>query len=327
MAQVLRHLPANKEDPNLLVGIDYADDAGVYKLTDEIALIQTLDFFTPIVDDPYMFGQIAAANSLSDVYAMGGKPLTVMNIVGFEVKKLGPEILADILRGGADKVIESGAVIVGGHSVDDAEPKYGLSVTGICHPDKFWANKGAKPGDALILTKPIGTGIVTTAIKRGAASQADIDLVTETMATLNKVGAEVLMDYQVNACTDITGFGLLGHALEMAKASEVHIKLDLSQIPILPNTKDFTEKGMIPGGTRANLEWIKVDIAFDPAITPHYHFILADAVTSGGLLASIPADQAEAAIAQMQEKGIDARIIGRVVESGPGPTIKIEQKL
>jgi len=311
---VLRHLPPNVEDANLLVGIDYADDAGVYRLTDEIALIQTLDFFTPIVDDPYMFGQIAAANALSDVYAMGGKPITVMNIVGFQVKKLGAHILADILRGGADKVRESGAVIVGGHSIDDAEPKYGLSVTGICHPEKFWANKGAKVGDVLVLTKPIGTGIISTAIKRGKATVEDTEAVTKTMAMLNKLASEVFMNYRISACTDITGFGLLGHMYEMAKASEVNVEVVADNVPIIGNTHIYAQDGLVPGGTRANHQWLNEVITYDEAIPLHMQYILCDAITSGGLLVSMDADDANDAIEQLQQQGITASIIGQVTE-------------
>jgi len=312
LAQVLCHLPPNVEDANLLVGIDYADDAGVYRLTDEIALIQTLDFFTPIVDDPYMFGQIAAANALSDVYAMGGKPITVMNIVGFQVKKLGAHILADILRGGADKVIESGAVIVGGHSIDDAEPKYGLSVTGICHPEKFWANKGAKVGDVLVLTKPIGTGIITTAIKRGKATAEDTEAVTKTMAALNKQASEVFVNYRISACTDITGFGLLGHIYEMAKASEVNVEIIADNVPILDNTHQYAKDELVPGGTKANHQWLNKSVTYDEMIPLYMQYILCDAITSGGLLASMSADDANDAIEQLQQQGIDARIIGQV---------------
>ena len=308
----MRHLPPNREDKNLLVGIDYSDDAGVYRLTDELALIQTLDYFTPVVDDPYMFGQIAAANALSDVYAMGGTPITAMNIVGFQVKEIGAHVLADILRGGADKVKEAEAVIVGGHSVDDAEPKYGLSVTGICHPEKFWANKGAKIGDALVLTKPIGVGIITTVIKRGRASASDIEAVTKTMAMLNKQACEIFKNYEIHACTDITGFGLLGHCYEMAKASEVRMELHANRIPLLEHTVTYAEEGIIPGGTKANRLWLEQMVQYDANITEAMQHVLCDAITSGGLLASMSMEDAEKAVRSMQECHIDARIIGEV---------------
>ncbi len=231
MAQVLRLLPKQEPVPELLVGHETSDDAGVFQLTDSIALIQTLDYFTPIVDDPYKFGQIAAANALSDVYAMGGVPKTVLNIVGYPVKKLGPEILSEILRGAADKVKESGAVTVGGHSIDDQEPKFGLSVTGIVHPDHIWKNIGAKPGNVLVLTKPIGVGILTTGIKRGAVTAEQEQIVTETMAYLNKIAAESLAGLNPFAVTDVTGFGLLGHGSEMARGSNVSFEITLSKIP------------------------------------------------------------------------------------------------
>ncbi|OEF95951.1 selenide, water dikinase SelD [Desulfuribacillus alkaliarsenatis] len=308
------HLPPNLEDPNLLVGIDYSDDAGVYRLTDELALIQTLDYFTPVVDDPYMFGQIAAANALSDVYAMGGKPITAMNIVGFQVKKIGAHVLADILRGGADKVREAGAVIVGGHSIDDAEPKYGLSVTGICHPQKYWANKGAKVGDVVILTKPIGVGIITTAIKRNRTSDEDVQRVTEAMATLNKIASEVLQQYEISACTDITGFGLLGHAYEMAKASDVAIEITAKEVPVLDNTLIFAREGIVPGGTKANHQWLGECVKYDEHITMDMQYTLCDAITSGGLFASLNSEDAERAIEELRKQNIDAKIIGKVIE-------------
>lgn len=314
MAQVLRHLPPNREDKNLLVGIDYSDDAGVYRLTDELALIQTLDYFTPVVDDPYMFGQIAAANALSDVYAMGGTPITAMNIVGFQVKKIGAHVLADILRGGADKVREAGAVIVGGHSIDDAEPKYGLSVTGICHPEKFWANKGARVGDVLVLTKPIGVGIMTTAIKRGRASAADIETVSNTMAMLNRQAYEVFKDYEIHACTDITGFGLLGHCYEMAKASEVCMELHVNRVPMLENTVIYAEEDIIPGGTKANHLWLENVVRYAENVSEPMQHVLCDAITSGGLLASMSFEDAEQAVRRLQECHVDARIIGEASE-------------
>lgn len=325
---MLCHLPPNIEDANLLVGIDHSDDAGVYKLTDEIALIQTLDYFTPIVDDPYMFGQIAAANALSDVYAMGGRPITAMNIVGFSIKKHGADVLAEILRGGADKVREANAVIVGGHSIDDNEPKYGLSITGLCHPDKFWANKGAKVGDALILTKPIGSGITSTAIKRGCASEQDIAEVTTAMATLNKTASEILQQFTVNACTDITGFGLLGHTYEMASASDVQIEINASQVPLLTNTLQFAADKLAPGGSIANWNWLAEKVSYADDIPIEMQHVLCDAVTSGGLLVSMPLADAKRSMELMQAQGVDARIIGQVtsqknVETTPFITVKM----
>jgi len=315
----LRHLPTSAEvDPNLLVGLDVPDDAGVYKLNNDTALVQTLDFFTPIVDDPRMFGQIAAANSLSDVYAMGGKPLTVLNIVGFPIKKLDPSILANILKGAAEKVQESGAILIGGHSIDDNEPKFGMSVTGIVHPDRVWTNHGAKPGDVLILTKPIGVGILTTAIKRDLLDQEGIDQVTNVMAELNKKAAEVLMNYSVHACTDITGFGLLGHAKEMASGSNVGIRIYKQQVPVLPRAYELAEQGIVPGGTKANHKWIAESVEYG-SVVEYEQWVLCDAVTSGGLMVSIPEDQAEACLKDLKEQGIEyASIIGKVMDQSIG---------
>ncbi|RKD22739.1 selenide, water dikinase SelD [Ammoniphilus oxalaticus] len=315
----MRHLPKpEKADPNLLVGLDSPDDAGVYKLTDDIALVQTVDYFTPIVDDPYMFGQIAAANALSDVYAMGGKPLTVLNIVGFPIQKLDPSILANILKGAGDKVQEAGALIVGGHSIDDQEPKFGLAVTGTVHPEKVWTNHGARPGDVLILTKPIGVGILTTAIKRDMLDQERIDLVTRLMAELNKTAAETLMNYSIHACTDITGFGLLGHAEEMASGSNVGIRIHKDKVPVLPGAYELAEQGIVPGGSKANHRWLAESVRYG-TIPEHEQWLLCDAITSGGLLVSIPAEEAEACIADLKQRGIEyASVIGEVIEEPPG---------
>ncbi len=307
-------IPKQAPDPNVLLGLDVPDDAGVYKLTDEIAIIQTLDFFTPVVDDPYQYGQIAAANSLSDVYAMGGQPITAMNIVGYPIKKLPPHVLAEILRGAFDKVNEAGARIIGGHSVDDQEPKFGLSVTGIVHPDQFWTIAGAKPGDKIILTKPIGVGAVTTGIKRGKVPPELEEHVTKVMATLNKYAYDVLKNYDVHACTDVTGFGLVGHAREMAEASQVTFQLWMDQIPILEGTYDLAALDVLPGGSKANLRFLAPVTRFNQLqdVEP---IILCDAVTSGGLLVSLPPDQAEDALMQLHQQGVtDAQIIGEVSE-------------
>lgn len=315
----MRHLPTSAEvDPNLLVGLDVPDDAGVYKLTDEIALVQTVDYFTPIVDNPRMFGQIAAANALSDVYAMGGKPLTVLNIVGFPIKKLDPSILADILKGAGEKVMEAGALIVGGHSIDDQEPKFGMAVTGTVRPDRVWTNHGAKPGDVLILTKPIGVGILTTAIKRDLLNEQEIERVTHVMAELNKVAAEVFMNYSVHACTDITGFGLLGHAKEMASGSGVGITLDKAQIPVLPRAYELAEQGIVPGGTKANHKWLNDCVDYG-SLTESEQFLLCDAVTSGGLMVCLPEAEAQACLEELNARGIsDANIIGKITDEKVG---------
>ncbi len=302
----------------MLVGLDTSDDAGVYKITDDIALVQTLDFFTPIVDDPYMFGQIAAANSLSDVYAMGGKPITVMNIVGYPVHTLDKSILADILAGSSDKVKESGATLVGGHSIDDQEPKFGLSVTGTVHPDRIRANVGAKPGDRLILTKPIGVGILTTAIKKDLLDETSLHEVMNIMATLNKDAAEAMEDFTVHACTDVTGFGLLGHAREIAEGGNVGINIDHKNVPLLSKTKELAEQNIIPGGTKKNHQWLSDCIDYSHDVSELDQLILCDAVTSGGLLISVPEAEAEQLQQTLVDKHVPSAIIGKITEEKPG---------
>ncbi len=310
----MRRLPKQDPVPELIVGHETSDDAGVYQITDSIALIQTVDYFTPIVDDPYMFGQIAAANSLSDVYAMGGEPKTVMNIVGYPIKKLGPDMLADILRGAADKVKEAGAITVGGHSIDDQEPKFGLSVTGVVHPEKVWKNVGAKPGDVLVLTKPIGVGIITTGIKRNAVTQDQEQIVTETMAMLNKTAALVLMDFHPHAVTDVTGFGLLGHSSEMARGSDVCFEISFSQVPILEGAVELAKSGVIPGGSKSNHKWLQDDVGYENILLEE-QLTLCDAITSGGLLVSIPEEEAASFVDRLHENRLgQASIIGRVTE-------------
>ncbi|MFE5319009.1 selenide, water dikinase SelD [Paenibacillus sp. NPDC056579] len=324
LQQVIRTLPPSVPNPNLLVGLDTSDDAGVYKLTDELALVQTVDFFTPIVDDPYSFGQIAAANALSDVYAMGGKPLTVLNIVAFPISKLDKQVLADILRGAADKVSEAGATLVGGHSIDDNEPKFGLAVTGIIHPDKVKANAGAKPGDKLILTKPIGVGIMTTSIKKDALSEDEVKRVTQVMSTLNKTAAEVMEPYTVNGCTDVTGFGLLGHTAELAKGSGVGVRIGFSQVPVLPRVRELAEAGFVPGGTKNNYAHLQGTVTFAPSMDQIDQWIMCDAVTSGGLLISAAADDADSLLESLLQAGVEAAMIGEVVADHPGHISVVE---
>ncbi|CAM3788155.1 selenide, water dikinase SelD [Mesobacillus thioparans] len=314
MTQVLRLLPEQEPVPELLVGHETSDDAGVYKLTEDIALIQTIDYFTPIVDDPYMFGQIAAANALSDVYAMGGEPKTVLNIVGYPVKKLGPDILAEILRGASDKVKEAGAVTVGGHSIDDQEPKFGLSVTGLAHPEAIWKNVGAQAGDVLVISKPIGVGIMTTGIKRSAVTAEQEQAVTETMALLNKSAAEALKNFNPHAVTDVTGFGLLGHGSEIARGSNVSFEIDLSSVPVLEGTYELAAKGVVPGGSKSNHKWLENDVEYQD-ISPDEQLVLCDAITSGGLLVSLPENEAHQYVKALKDKGLNhAAIIGKVTE-------------
>lgn len=310
----MRLLPKQDPVPELLVGNETSDDAGVYQLTDSIALIQTVDYFTPIVDDPYMFGQIAAANSLSDVYAMGGEPKTVLNIVGYPIKKLGAEMLSEILRGAADKVKEAGAITVGGHSIDDQEPKFGLSVTGLVHPEKVWKNVGAVPGDALVLTKPLGVGILTTGIKRGAVTPEQEEKVTETMALLNKTAAEALKKYHPHAVTDVTGFGLLGHGSEMARGSSVSFEFEFSSIPYLDGSLELARDGVVPGGTKSNHSWLKDDIEYC-GLSLEEQLVACDAITSGGLLVSMPAEEAGKYVTDLHSLGLmEAAVVGRVTE-------------
>ncbi|MBM7583884.1 selenide,water dikinase [Bacillus pakistanensis] len=322
MSQVLRQLPAEPSSQELLVGNETSDDAGVFQITDEIALVQSVDYFTPIVDDPYMFGQIAAANALSDIYAMGGTPKTALNIVGYPVKKLGSKILAQILTGAADKVRESGATTVGGHSIDDQEPKFGLSVTGIVNPMKVWRNSGAKPGEILILTKPLGVGILTTGIKRGVVTEDQEQSVTNLMSTLNKMAAEILSQFKPGAVTDVTGFGLLGHASEIANGSAVSLELNYSSIPLIEGTYELALQGVVPGGTKANYEWLKDTVEYDSTLSIQEQMILCDSITSGGLLISLTEKEADEFIELYNQRSpIKAAIIGRVAERMSAPLI------
>ncbi|SMC21116.1 selenophosphate synthase [Desulfacinum hydrothermale DSM 13146] len=306
-------------DPNLLVGRGSADDAGVYRVRDDLALIQTVDFLTPIVDDPYQFGRIAAANALSDVYAMGGRALTAMNIVCFPVEKFPMEVLKDILRGGLETIHEAGTVLVGGHSVDDLELKYGLSVTGVVHPDRVITNAGARPGDGLILTKPLGTGVLATAVKGGLASAEAAAYGVEVMATLNRAAAEVMERYDVHAATDITGFGLLGHALEMARASRVVLRIESATVPLLPEILDYASMGMIPAGTYENRRFCDQRVRVDGAVDALLLDLLADAQTSGGLLIAVGESQVEALLSDLRAAGVEhAARVGAVESAGDG---------
>lgn len=300
-----------------MVGLNQADDAGVFRLSDELALIQTVDFFTPIVDDPYLYGQISAANALSDVYAMGGKPITCLNIVAFPDKTFPLSILREILRGGFDKVEEADAVLVGGHSIADDEMKYGLSVTGLIHPDRIIRNNGARPGDVLILTKPLGSGIISTAIKQGIADNAAIESVVGVMSQLNRVASECMQEIGVNAATDVTGYGLLGHAFEMAQASGVSMEIAAGSVPILPVAHTYCDQGAIPGGTRENQKFVGDKIAYSPNLEDIYKILLNDAQTSGGLLISVEESKGSTLLSLLHEKGIhEALKIGRVTTKG-----------
>ena len=314
---MLRHLPP-PTDPNLLVGTNTADDAGVYRLSADMALVQTVDFFTPVVDDPYWFGAIAAANALSDVYAMGGRPLTALNIAGFPVGTLPLDALAEILRGGGDKAREAGVTIVGGHTVDATEPTYGLSVTGLVHPDRIFTNAGARDGDLLVLTKPLGSGIATTAIKGGKASASLKDEAIALMATLNRDAAEAMVEVGAHAATDITGFGLLGHLAEMAAGSALAATVSARAVPVLSGVVELAEQGVVPGGTRRNLESLSDQLVFDPAVPEALRLVLGDAQTSGGLLIAIDPEGCPALLDGLRQRGATGAVIGRLSQGVEG---------
>ena len=299
-------------DPNLIVGLDRADDAGVYKITENIALIQTVDFFTPIVDDPYWFGQIAAANALSDVYAIVGVPKTAMHLIAFPNKEMDISVLRSILEGGLDKMKEADVVLVGGHSVEDSELKYGLSVTGIIHPDRVLTKKNLKSGDRLILTKPLGTGIINTAIKGGLASPEVIESVTRLMAALNRDAAEIMEAFPVHACTDITGFGLLGHMAEMVVDSGLGLQITSAHVPFIKEALDYAAMGLVPAGTYNNRKFREMMVDMAPSVNPVMQDVLFDPQTSGGLLICVSPENAEAL--EKELKGMtDTAIIGEVI--------------
>jgi selenide,water dikinase len=314
---------ARQHDPNVLVGFDKADDAGVYQLTPESALVQTVDFFTPVVDDPYTFGQIAATNALSDVYAMGGRPLSALAMVCFPEKEdLG--ILEQILAGGLSKMIEAGCTVIGGHSIRDPEIKFGYAVTGTIHPQRVWKNAGAHVGDALVLTKALGTGVISTAIKRGVAKPEWIAAATESMTRLNKSAAESMIagNFRVHACTDITGFGLIGHAREMALGSDVTLRIDVRQVPFLTGALDCVRLGCIPGGLNANRDFAGCAVEFAPDLTDDVSTLLFDPQTAGGLLISIDQAEADELVAVLKAAGVESAVrIGGVVPRGDKPIV------
>ena len=301
--QVLHELPKFK-DPDLLVGTETSDDAGVYRLRPDLAIVNTVDFFTPIVDDPYVFGQISATNSLSDVYAMGGEPKTCMNIVCFPKGKMDIEILGEILKGGAEKVKESGAVVVGGHSIIDEEIKFGMAVTGVIHPDKILRNVGVQEGDALILTKPLGTGIITTALKKGKASEESVNEAVQSMTTLNATAAQVARKHPVHACSDVTGFGILGHTLEMASGSDVTLVIESAKMPLLRGTPRLAEKGYITGGCKRNRDYLNGKMLIDKNIREGLVEAALDPQTSGGLLFAISKRHAAKLLEELHAAGV-----------------------
>ena len=307
---MLGRLPKVKNE-NVLVGFDTSDDAGVYKLSAELALVQTVDFFTPIVDEPYVFGQIAAANSLSDVYAMGGRPLSALSIVAYPGKG-DPEVLSQIMCGGFEKMLEAGCAVLGGHSIADEELKFGYAVTGTIHPERILANAGAREGDALVLTKRLGTGVITTALKRGWANPEHVETAVDSMRTLNKTACEILLRYPVHGCTDITGFGLLGHARELAKGSGVTAVLDYSRVELLPGALEYAAQGAIPGGLKNNREFVSCAVEMEEEIPAEVESLLYDPQTSGGLLISVEGRRAEELTRELRGAGVVANTIGEV---------------
>jgi len=309
----LAKLPKN-EDPNLLVGFDTGDDAGVYRLTDEIALITTADFITPPVNDPFTFGQIAAANAISDVYAMGGRPVTCLNLAMFPAKKLEPEVLDQIVAGALSKITESGAVLAGGHTIEDDEPKFGLAVTGVVHPRKYWSNRGAKPGDVVILTKPIGSGVIFNAnIKRWVSDEALQECIA-ILTALNRKAAEVMADFEVRAATDITGFGLAGHCYEMIRGSQVTMEFSMDRIPIMREALEMYQKGVTTAVNKYNRELVAEAIRFEQDLPPWHEEIVYDPQTSGGLLVAVPESQGESLLTSLQAAGVRwASMVGKVI--------------
>ena len=314
MAEVLKDLP-DFPDKNLLVGPKTFDDAGVYKLNSKLALVQTLDFFTPIVDDPYDYGQIAAANALSDVYAMGGRPLTAMNILAFPMREVEPAVISEILRGSAEKVHEAGAVVVGGHTLQDTEIKFGLSVTGLINPEKVITNAGARPGDALVLTKPLGGGLIISAYKAGEASGEEVEAMTTAMKSLNAVASEVMQELGVNACTDITGFGLLGHGLEMALASRVTLSFRAGKLPLMNGALRHAQSGLMPAASVQNKHYVSPNVRLEGKISDDLMDVLYGAETSGGLLVSLSRAKAETLLKNLHSRGVEeATVVGEVIE-------------
>jgi len=320
LENILKKLPV-PDDADILIGTDTSDDAAVYRLDDHTAVVQTVDFFTPVVDDPFQFGVIAAVNSLSDIYAMGGRPLFALNIVGFPSNRLPMEVLEEILKGAQSVAVEAGISIIGGHTVDDTEPKYGLAVTGIIDPNKIVSNSNAQAGDRLVLTKPLGTGILSTALKQELLEPDQKEILVKTMALLNKTSAEVMLSVGVNAATDITGFGLLGHLMEMMNGSDTSAEIEFSKAPFIAGVMELATMGIIPGGTRDNMNYTASRVSYDDKVSDIKRLMLNDAQTSGGLLISVSEDKASLLMDGLKENGVaEAVIIGRVL---PGNETRI----
>lgn len=315
MAQVLCQLPNPNKDENLLVGIETSDDAAVYKINDKEAIVLTLDFFTPVVDDPFLYGQIAAANSLSDVYAMGADPKLAMNLICFP-NCLEPEVMAEILKGGHEKIIEAGALLVGGHTVQDDEPKYGLCAVGFIEPEKVLKNSESKVGDVLILTKPVGVGIVNAAIKGQIVEKESYEDAIKNMVCLNKMAKDAMIKVGVNACTDVTGFGLLGHSLEMAEGSDVTVVIESKKVPFLKGAIDLAKLGLVPEGTYANERFIGNKVKFSETVKRETKDILFDPQTSGGLLISVDESKVENLLRELESLTTEFAVVGRVEKKG-----------
>jgi selenide,water dikinase len=318
LAQVLRHLPPIT-DPNVLVGMNTADDAALYKVREDLAIAITVDYFTPIVDDPYDFGAIAAANAISDIYAMGVQPVIAVNLVGFPAKTMPMYILDRILEGGSDKAAEAKVSIVGGHTIDDPEPKYGMAVVGFTAPNAVVTNAGARKGDMLVLTKPLGVGIISHGIKADVAPPAAAKRATDLMKTLNRDASLAMVEVGANACTDVTGFGLLGHLWEMCTASKVGATVSLSGVPVLNDAWKLAEQGMIPGGAYSNREYVVADVTFDPQVEEVAQLVLSDPETSGGLLIAVSPDKSDQLVDALMRAGTPAAaIIGEITADLPG---------
>ena len=314
----MSHLPIPLDNPDVLVGLETGDDAAVYRLRPDLALVVTTDFFTPVVDDAYTFGAIAAANALSDVYAMGGTPLMAVNLVAFPIKELPASVLTEILRGGLDKVREAGIDVLGGHSIDDHEPKYGLAVTGTVHPDRVIRNRGGRPGDRLVLTKALGTGIITTAIKHQVAAPDSEAAAIQGMLRLNRDAAEAMASVEVHAATDVTGFGLLGHLHYLARASGLGARVDAAAVPMLPGAEALADAGEVPGGTRANERFLAARVRWPRWLTAARQTVLSDAQTSGGLLIAVEPNEADRLLDNLTRRGVAGHLIGELTPGSPG---------
>jgi len=311
------------DNPDVLVGLETGDDAAVYRLRPDLALVVTTDFFTPIVDDAYTFGAIAAANALSDIYAMGAQPLLAVNLVAFPIKELGPALLADILRGGLDKVREAGIDILGGHSIDDHEPKYGLAVTGTVHPDRIRRNRGGRPGDRLVLTKPLGTGVISTAIKHGVAPPESAAAAIAGMLRLNRDAADAMATIDVHAATDITGFGLLGHLHGMARASGVAARVEAASVPMLVGAELLAAAGEVPGGTRSNERFLASRVRWPAGLPAARQTLLCDAQTSGGLLLAVAAGELDRLLGSLENKKVSGAVVGELIEGEAGSILVV----